>query len=84
MGMNIKDEETHRLARRLARLTGENMTTAVNQALRARLKEIDAAKDDDFVERVLAIGRDCAAHLKEPYKSIDHGELLYDEKGLPK
>ena len=84
MGMNIKDEETHRLARRLANLTGETMTTAVNQALRAQLKQIEAAKDDDFVERVLAIGRDCAAHLKEPYKSIDHGELLYDEQGLPK
>jgi antitoxin VapB len=37
------------------------------------------------VERILAIGRDCAAHLEEPLRSIDHGDLLYDEKtGLPR
>jgi antitoxin VapB len=34
--------------------------------------------------RLLKIGRECAAHLKEPYKSAEHGDLLYDEKGLPK
>ncbi len=34
-------------------------------------------------ERLLAIARECAAHMKEPWKSIDHGELLYDERGLP-
>ncbi len=33
----------------------------------------------------MEIGRDCAAaHLKEPYKSGDHGDLLYDDQGLPK
>ena len=34
-------------------------------------------------DRLLRIGKDCAVHLKEPFKSIDHGELLYDDKGLP-
>jgi antitoxin VapB len=34
--------------------------------------------------RLLEIGRDCARRLKEPSRSVDHGELLYDEKGLPK
>ena len=38
----------------------------------------------DLVERILEIGKDCTAHLKEPYKSGDHGDLLYDEQGLPK
>ena len=33
--------------------------------------------------RLLEIGRDCAGRLKEPFRSADHGELLYDEKGLP-
>jgi hypothetical protein len=33
-----------------------------------------------MAERILKIGRECAAHFKEPYKSIDHGELLYDEE----
>ena len=32
----------------------------------------------------LAIGKDCAARLKEPFRSADHGDLLYDERGLPR
>jgi antitoxin VapB len=35
-------------------------------------------------DRLLKIGEDCAAHLKEPFRSVDHGDLLYDERGLPK
>ena len=37
-----------------------------------------------FVRDLLAIGLECAERLKEPYRSIDHGDLLYDERGLPK
>ena len=35
-------------------------------------------------DRLLAIGRDCAARLNEPFRSADHGDLLYGEDGLPK
>jgi hypothetical protein len=31
-----------------------------------------------LADRLLAIGRDCAARLKEPFRSADHGDLLYD------
>jgi hypothetical protein len=34
--------------------------------------------------RLLAIGRDCAARLPEPYRSSDHADLLYGDDGLPK
>jgi len=37
-----------------------------------------------LAERILAIGRDCAAHVRKPYRSVDHADLLYDELGLPK
>lgn len=84
MSLNIKNEQTHRLAQKLARLTGESMTAAVDKAVRERLERVRATKKDGLAERLLKIGRECAAHLKEPYRSIDHGELLYDEKGLPK
>jgi antitoxin VapB len=84
MSLNIKNEKTHRAARELARLTGESMTAAVDTALRERLERIRRSKGDTLAERLLKIGRECAAHLKEPYRSIDHGEMLYDEKGLPK
>ncbi|HZW78846.1 MAG TPA: type II toxin-antitoxin system VapB family antitoxin [Candidatus Deferrimicrobiaceae bacterium] len=84
MSLNIKDEEAHRMARQLARLTGESMTVAVSQAVRERLERVRGKAKMGVAERLLKIGKDCAAHLREPYKSIDHGELLYDEKGLPK
>ena len=38
MGLNIKNEETCRLARDLATLTGESMTGAITVALRERLE----------------------------------------------
>jgi antitoxin VapB len=84
MSLNIKDEETHRLARELARVTGESMTAAVDKAVRERLERVRGLKKGGLAERLLKIGRECAIHLKEPYRSIDHGKLLYDEKGLPK
>jgi len=84
MSLNIKNEETHRMVRELARLTGESMTAAVNEAVRERLERVRGKSKEDMVERILQIGRECASRLKEPYKSIDHGDLLYDENGLPK
>lgn len=84
MSLNIKDEETHALARRVAELTGESMTAAVNHALRERLQKIDNKSDDQFVERLMKIARETAKLWKEPYRSMDHGDLLYDENGLPK
>jgi antitoxin VapB len=84
LSLNIKNEKTHRLARELARLTGESMTAAVDKAVRERLERVRGAEKDGLVERLLKIGRECAPLWKEPYLSIDHGELLYDERGLPK
>jgi antitoxin VapB len=84
MSLNIKDEEIHRLVRLLAQLTNESMTVAVGTAVRERLQRVRQADGNGLAKRLLKIGKECAAHLKEPYRSIDHGELLYDEKGLPK
>ena len=84
MSLNIKNENTHRLARELARLTGESMTEAVDKAVQERLQRVRGSKSGGLTERLLKIGRECAPLWKEPYKSMDHGDLLYDEKGLPK
>ncbi len=84
MSLNIKNEDAHRLARELAEATGESMTLAVSEALRERLDRVRRDSRAGLAERLLKIGKECAARIKEPYKSIDHGELLYDEKGLPK
>ena len=82
MSLNIKNEEAHALAARVARMTGESLTEAVTTALRERLERIE--KPDELAGELLALGRDCAARLKAPWRTIDHGELLYDEKGLPR
>lgn len=82
--MNIKNEDAHRLAQELALLTGESLTGAVTEALRERLERLRRERDADLVERMLAIGKDCATHLKEPFRSLDHGALLYDERGMPR
>lgn len=83
MGLNIKNCETHRLAEELAKLTGESMTTAVTIAVRERLNRLRQEHSPSLAGRLLAIGKDCAAHLKEPFRSADHADLLYDEHGLP-
>jgi antitoxin VapB len=84
MSMNIKNEAAHKLARQLSRLTGESITETVTQSLRERVRRVQNKKSAGLSERLLEIGRDCAPRLKEPYLSADHGDLLYDKKGLPK
>jgi antitoxin VapB len=82
MSLNIKNAEAHALAARLAQATGESLTEAVTTALRERLARIEAP--DTLAQELLELGQDCAARLKEPWRSADHAELLYDEKGLPR
>ncbi len=84
MTLNIKNPEAHRLARELAKLTGENMSSAVTQAVRERLQRVRREQGKGLAARLLEIGKDCASRLREPARSLDHAELLYDEKGLPK
>jgi antitoxin VapB len=74
--LNIKNETTHMLAERLARMTGETLTTAVTRALSERIARIEGP--DSLADELLTIGRDCARHLKEPQRSLDHADLLYD------
>ena len=83
MSMNIKNKEANQLARQLAKLTGESLTFAVTEAVRERLDRVRSEHGVDLAERLLLIGRDCAAHLKEPFRSIDHDDMLYDDRGLP-
>jgi antitoxin VapB len=84
LGLNIKNEEAHRLAQELAALTGESMTAAVTIALRERLDRVRRERGVTLADRLLKIGRECAARLREPFRSVDHGDLLYDERGLPR
>jgi antitoxin VapB len=82
MSLNIKKAETHRLVKKLAKLTGESQTTAVDTAVRERLERLRSEDPEERIQRLLALARDCASRFKD--RTIDHGEYLYDERGLPK
>ena len=84
MGMNVKNPEAQRLARDLTALTGESLTAAIIQALRERLERLRQARGEGLAGRLVEIGQDCAPRLKEPFRSIPHGDFLYDELGLPR
>ena len=78
MSLNIKNEETQRLARELAQLTGETMTGAITVALRERLER------EKRLRRMRAISKRVAKLLGVPGPSaVEHGDFLYDERGLP-
>lgn len=85
MSLNIKNEDTYRLAAELARLTGQSITGAVTSALRERLeREHRSRSAEQRAQRLLAIGRRCAQRLGPGPSAVDHGSVLYDERGLPK
>lgn len=84
MSLNIKNnDETHHLVVELAELAGESQTMAVTVAVRERLNRLRAARTTSLAEQLLAIGEDTARRLREPFRCAEHGDLLYDENGLP-
>ena len=86
MSLNIKNPHTHALAAGLARRLNVSMTEAVTLALEEKLARTDrgGAEHEARVRRILEIGRACAERLSPEIKALDHGEMLYDARGLPK
>ena len=85
MSLNIKNEETCRLASELARLTGESMTGAITVAVKERLEREKRERSvEERLKKMRATAKRCAILLKQGGPPIDHGELLYDDRGLPK
>ncbi|MGI8537399.1 MAG: type II toxin-antitoxin system VapB family antitoxin [Mycobacteriales bacterium] len=83
MPLSIKDPETDRLARELARATGESLTTAVATALRERLERVRGrARTPDLIEELNAIALRCAA-LPQLDDRSEEEILGYDRHGLP-
>ncbi len=85
MSLNIKNDETCRLARELARLTGETMTGAITVALRESLEREKRRRNAGaLAEELHVIGQRCASLLGPGPSAVEHGDLLYDEWGLPR
>ncbi len=84
MGLNIKNAEAERLIDLLARLEGRSKTAVVTEAVREKLERLRESDRKGLAERILAIGRDCASRMSPEALALDHGEYLYDERGLPR
>ncbi len=76
MPLNIKDEQTHAMARKLADLTGETMTKAVKTAIPQGKKRGIADKLNRLAEYYSSL---------PVYDDRTPDEIIgYDENGLPK
>lgn len=83
MALNIKDPRTDRLARELAELTGESITTAARRALEERLERVRArqtvATSSDDLLAIIERGR--ARRVLDPRRPDE--VIGYDASGLP-
>jgi antitoxin VapB len=80
MALNIKNESVHEDVKRIASITGESQAQAVATAVRERLARLER---DELATRLLAIGNKTASRMSAEARALDHGALLYDERGLP-
>jgi antitoxin VapB len=75
--MKMKRGRTRRPSKQFTKRKAATNTAVDSVALGQRER---ASK---LTQRLLEIGRTCAVRLKEPFRSIDHGDHLYDDQGLP-
>ena len=83
MPLNIKDDDTHALAKRLAGVTGESLTKAVKRAIQDRLAQVERSRNGNRIADELDhIAQHCAKLPRRDRRSTD--EIIgYDELGLP-
>lgn len=83
MALSIKDPETDRLARELARTTGESLTDAIKRALEERLaRERARVTSHGLTATVLRI-QESVARLPVQDSRTANALLGYDDAGLP-
>ena len=82
MSLNVKDPEAHRLAQAIAQETGQSLTKVVVESLRERHAQIEKRNGKASLAELMAIAKRASRGVKRPY--VEHGQLLYDERGLPK
>lgn len=81
MALSIRNRETERLARAVAREAGETITAAIQHSLEERLQRLGARRlARDLVKDIGAIGRRCAA-LPDLDSRTAEQILGYDDAG---
>jgi antitoxin VapB len=83
MALSIKNSDAERLAREVARETGETITQAILRSLEERLMRLSGRRiAGDLAREILRIGARCAALPDLDTRSAD--EILgYDSDGAP-
>ncbi len=85
MVLQIEKPETIRLVEELARRTGESTETTVEIAVRERIARLRTPEEEERRrEKLEALVESLSSRLTEPYRSLDHGDWLYGEDGLPR
>jgi len=84
MALSIKDPETERLARNLAQLTGENITTATKRAIEERLRRVGGHSRKAVLLQDLAEIRQRWGAMPVRDDRTPEDILGYDEHGLPR
>ena len=84
MALSIKDPETERLARSLARLTGENITTATRRAIEERLRRLGGPSRKAVLLEDMAEIRRRWREMAVVDDRTPEEILGYDAHGLPR
>ena len=85
MALQIQKPETVRLVEELARRTGESPETTVEIAVRERMARLRTPEEEERRRAKLeALVESLSSRITEPYRSLDHGDWLYDDDGLPR
>jgi antitoxin VapB len=84
VALSLKNPETERLAKELARTTGESVTRAVTVALKERLERQKPNPKEGLAAWLDELTKRTAPLLKDLPSSDKVGDLLFDkETGLP-
>ena len=85
MSLNIKNERTHARVRELAARTGLSQTSAVEDAVERRLRELQTADDQRSARIDSLLARIRAELTDADREALRRAERdLYDEAGLPR
>lgn len=82
MGLSIKNEETERLIRELAKRRGVGVTTAIRLAVTNELAKTPPSKNPETIKAAV---REIQQRWKSfpPIDAKQMDDFLYDENGLP-
>ena len=83
MALSIKHPEADRLARELARITGESLTEAVLKAVRERLARETARRSNHGLREEITRMQERVARLPILDRRSDEEIIGFDEHGIP-